>query len=165
MNLQNPTSAVTAIGYAGASTAGMFGTNTGLEVDLSLLNASGDVGTINDLRLAFQIQALTEVDARGGSRYVEQLWSHFGVVSPDFRLQRPEYLGGGQIRIVSHPVAQTAPTSGSNPQAQLASFATASGSRIGCTKSFVEHGYLIGLMCARADITYPTDRDWETIRI
>ena len=97
-----------------------------------------------------------ELDSRGGTRYVEILLAHFNVVSPDFRLQRPEYLGGGSSRISSHPVAQTAPTSGTNAQGQLAAFATSStqGQNIGFTKSFVEHGYVIGLAAARADLTY-----------
>lgn len=111
--------------------------------------------TINQLREAFSMQALFELDARGGTRYVEILQAHFNVVSPDFRLQRPEYLGGGSSRINSHPVAQTAPTSGADAQAQLAAFGTSSSqSHIGFSKSFVEHGYVIGLACARADITY-----------
>jgi len=119
-----------------------------------LTNATA--ATINQLREAWQIQSLYELDARGGTRYVEILQAHFNVTSPDFRLQRVEFLGGGQARINSHPVPQTAPTAGANAQAQLAAFATASstGSRIGFSKSFVEHGYVIGLACARADITY-----------
>ena len=123
-----------------------------LRADLTNATAA----TINQLREAFSMQALFELDARGGTRYVEILQAHFNVISPDFRLQRPEYLGGGSTRINSHPVAQTAPTSGANAQGQLAAFATAStsGQNIGFTKSFVEHGYVIGLACARADLTY-----------
>nr|AVQ10169.1 putative major capsid protein [Gokushovirinae environmental samples] len=121
--------------------------------DLSQATAA----TINELRQAFMMQSLMELDARGGTRYVEILRSHFGVVSPDFRLQRAEYLGGGTININSHPVAQTSPTAGSNALGQLGAFATASsgpGNNIGFSKSFVEHGYIIGLACARADLTY-----------
>ena len=127
-----------------------FANPTSLTADLTNATAA----TINQLRQAIQVQSLLELDARGGTRYVEILQAHFGVTSPDFRLQRPEYLGGGQSRISSHPVAQTTPTSGANAQAQLAAFSTTSGSNIGFTKSFVEHGYVIGLACARADITY-----------
>lgn len=125
---------------------------TGLQADLSTATAA----TINELREAFLMQSLFELDARGGTRYVEILKNHFGVVSPDFRLQRPEYLGGGTSRINVHPVAQTAPESGgSTPSGSLSSFATQSTSgEIGFSKSFVEHGFVIGLMCARADITY-----------
>lgn len=117
-----------------------------------LTNASA--ATINQLRQAIQVQGLLEKDARGGTRYVELIKAHFNVTVPDFRLQRPEYLGGGQQRISSHPVTQTSPTSGTNAQGQLAGFGTSSGSGIGFTKSFVEHGYVIGLACARADLTY-----------
>lgn len=116
--------------------------------------SSATAATINSFRQAIQVQGLLELDARGGTRYVEILQAHFNVVSPDFRLQRPEYLGGGSTRINSHPVAQNAPTSGSNYFAQLGAFATSSGNNIGFTKSFVEHGYVIGLACARADLTY-----------
>ncbi|WNK12666.1 MAG: major capsid protein [Microvirus sp.] len=113
-------------------------------------------GTINDLRLAFQVQTLLEIDARGGTRYVEILLAHWNVVSPDFRLQRPEFLGSSTITINSHPVPQTSATSGSNYQGKLASFGTlaSQGGHIGFSKSFVEHGFVIGLMRARGEITY-----------
>ena len=124
--------------------------NGGLYTDLSGASAA----TINQLRQAFQVQSLLELDARGGTRYVEILKAHFQVTSPDFRLQRAEYLGGGQVKINAHPIAQTSPTSGSNALGQLGAFATASGSGIGFTHSFVEHGYVIGMACARADLTY-----------
>lgn len=130
-----------------------MGNNTGsnqLFADLS----SASAATINQLRQAFQVQSLLELDARGGTRYVEILKAHFQVTSPDFRLQRAEYLGGGQVKINAHPIAQTSPTSGSNALGQLGAFATASGSGIGFTHSFVEHGYVIGIACARADLTY-----------
>lgn len=135
--------------------------SSGLLADLTNATAA----TINQLRQAMQVQGLLELDARGGTRYVEILQAHFNVISPDFRLQRPEYLGGGSSRINSHPVAQQAPTSGSNYLAQLGAFATSSsqGSNIGFTKSFVEHGYVLGFACARADITYQQglERFWS----
>lgn len=111
--------------------------------------------TINQLRQAFMMQSLLELDARGGTRYVEILKSHFNVISPDFRLQRPELLSIGGTTISQHPVAQTS-ESGTTPQANLAAFSTAAelGNKIGFSKSFVEHGYVIGLIQARADITY-----------
>jgi len=124
-----------------------------------LTNAAA--ATVNQLRQAILVQSLMELDARGGTRYVELLRAHFGVVSPDFRLQRSEYLGGGSVPINVNPVPQTSPTAGANAQGQLAAFATASAtsqSGIGFTKSFVEHGYVIGLVCARADITYQQGR-------
>ena len=135
-----------------AAIAGTVDTST-LTADLSNATAA----TVNQLRQAIMVQSLLELDARGGTRYVEILRAHFGVVSPDFRLQRSEYLGGGSIPINSHPIAQTSPTSGSNALGQLGAYATASSSTrdgIGFTKSFTEHGYIIGLVCPRADITY-----------
>lgn len=139
-----------------------FGNVTGLQADLS----SATAATINQLREAMMVQSLLELDARGGTRYVEILRAHFGVISPDFRLQRPEYLGGGSSRINAHPVAQQSASSGSNNLGQLAAFATSSvtsGDGIGFSKSFVEHGYVIGLACARADITYQqgVNRMWD----
>lgn len=110
--------------------------------------------TVNDLRQAFQIQKLYERDARGGTRYTEIIRSHFQVVSPDFRLQRPEFLGGGSSPIVIHPVAQTAITTGSNALGDLAAFGTAALRNHGFSKSFVEHGVIIGLVSARADLNY-----------
>jgi len=102
------------------------------------------------------IQSLLELDARGGTRYVEILKAHFNVVSPDFRLQRPEFLSGGTVNLMQHPVAQTSETSGTNYLAKLGAFSTAAqmGNNIGFSKSFVEHGYVIGLVQARGDITY-----------
>lgn len=135
--------------------------DTGLEADLS----SATAATINALRQAFMVQSLLELDARGGTRYVEILQAHFNVISPDFRLQRPEFLGGGRSTINAHPVAQTSPTTGSDYAASLSSFATmsSSGGNIGYSKSFVEHGYVIGICRARADITYQQGirRDWS----
>lgn len=147
--------------YVKLGSGGTYVTQTGtvdavgdtLYADLSEATAA----TINQLRQAMMVQSLIELDARGGTRYVEILRSHFGVISPDFRLQRSEFLSAGSVPISVHPVPQTSSTSGSNVQAQLASFATASSSQqdnIGFSKSFVEHGYVIGLACARADITY-----------
>lgn len=116
--------------------------------------------SINQLRTAFQIQRLLERDARGGTRYIELILAHFGVRSDDARLQRPEYLGGGTERINIHPIANTA--GGDAPQANLSSFATAV-SRSGFEKSFTEHGFVIGIMSARADLRYQqgVDRMWS----
>lgn len=127
-----------------------WGNQTGLVTDLSTATAS----TINQLRQAFQLQRLYERDARGGTRYTEIVRSHFGVVSPDARLQRPEYLGGGSSMVNINPVAQTSPTSGTNALGDLAAFGTAHIHNHGFTKSFTEHGYIIGLISARADLSY-----------
>lgn len=110
--------------------------------------------SINDLRQAFQIQKLYERDARGGTRYTEILRSHFGVISPDARLQRPEYLGGSSARISINPVQQTSATNETTPQGNLAAFGVASDSFHGFSKSFVEHGYIFGFVNVRADLTY-----------
>lgn len=110
--------------------------------------------TINSLRQAFQIQRLYERDARGGTRYTEILRAHFGVISPDARLQRPEYLGGSSSPININPVQQTSSTDSISPQGNLAAFGLTSSKIHGFTKSFVEHGYIIGLVNVRADLTY-----------
>jgi len=125
------------------------GLTTGLHADLSAATAA----TINSLRQAFQIQKLYERDARGGTRYTEIVRSHFGVVSPDARLQRPEYLGGGSAPITITPVPQTS-VSADTPQGNLAGFGTFSHSNNGFTKSFTEHCVLIGLLSVRADLNY-----------
>jgi len=119
-----------------------------------LTNATA--ATINQIREAFQIQRLLERDARGGTRYTEIVRSHFGVTSPDARLQRPEYLGGGTTRINFHPVARTTGVDleGGNVQADLGAFATASAAGIRWSKSFTEHNLILGLVCIRADLTY-----------
>lgn len=110
--------------------------------------------SINDLRQAFQVQRLYERDARGGTRYTEILRSHFGVVSPDARLQRPEYLGGSSTRININPVQQTSGTTDTSPQGNLAAFGVAGDVFHGFSKSFVEHGIIVGLVNVRADLTY-----------
>lgn len=119
--------------------------------------------TINDLRLAFQTQKLFERDARGGTRYTEIIKSHFGVISPDMRLQRPEYLGGGSTPVSINPVAQTSATSGSNSLGDLAAYGTCAPTGHGFTYSATEHCLLIGLVCVRADINYQQglDRMWS----
>lgn len=124
-----------------------------LFADLSAATAA----TINQLRQSFQIQKLLERDARGGTRYTEILRSHFGVQSPDARLQRPEYLGGGSTPINISPIAQTSGTGASGqttPLGNLAAFGTYLAPGHGFTQSFVEHGYVIGLVSVRADLTY-----------
>lgn len=140
---------------AGADAYVSNGTNgfSGMIADLTDATAS----SINTFRQAMMLQSFLELDARGGTRYVEILKSHFGVISPDFRLQRPELLSIATTHLMQHPVAQTSNTvDESAPQGNLAAFSTASelGNRIGFSKSFVEHGYVIGLVRARADVTY-----------
>lgn len=119
--------------------------------DLSAATAA----TINQLRQAFQIQRIYERDARGGTRYTEIIKAHFGVDSPDARLQRPEYLGGGSTPVNVNPIAQTSSTASQpTPQGNLAAMGTAHMHGIGFTKSFTEHSIIIGLISARADLNY-----------
>lgn len=139
---------------AGAMNWGAAGaTTTGLQADLSAATSA----TINQLRQSFQIQKLLERDARGGTRYTETIRAHFGVISPDARLQRPEYLGGGSARVVINPIAQTSATGltgGSTPTGNLSGVGTALAQGHGFTQSFTEHGIVIGLVSIRADLTY-----------
>lgn len=148
------------IGVAGTGTADLGNIVSGITTDpdksglvANLSSASGI--SINDLRTAFQMQRLKERDARGGTRYTEILRAHFGVVSPDSRLQRPEYLGGGEIPLIVSSVPQTSSSDSTTPQGNLAAYSVFSG-RNTCrwTKSFVEHGVVIGLCSVRADLEY-----------
>ena len=140
--------------YQGSVAVGVVTSGvSGLYADLSQATAS----TINQLRQSFQIQKLLERDARGGTRYTEIIRAHFGVASPDARLQRPEYLGGGSTPINISPIAQTGGTGASGtttPQGNLAAFGTYMANGHGFTQSFVEHGHVIGLVSVRADLTY-----------
>lgn len=124
------------------------------DTDIGTVDGSGLSVTINSMRQAFQLQRLYERDARGGTRYTEILRSHFGVVSPDARLQRSEFLGGFSQPIKINPVAQTSSTDNTTPQANLSAFGLAATSRHGFTKSFVEHGYILGLASVRQIPTY-----------
>lgn len=114
------------------------------------------VATINQLRMAFQIQKLYERDARGGTRYIEVLKSHFGVTSPDARLQRPEYLGGNRVPInVNQVIQQSGTGAGADtPQGTVVGMSQTTDSNHDFMKSFTEHGYIIGVMVARYDHTY-----------
>ena len=134
---------------SGISGVGIYPTN--LYADLSTATAA----TINQLRQAFQIQRIYERDARGGTRYTELIQAHFGVTSPDARLQRAEYLGGGSVPVNVNPIAQTSSTATQpTPQGNLAGMGTASAHGVGFTKSFTEHGVLLGLCSIRADLNY-----------
>jgi len=140
----------TTLGAGGTSVAP--NSSHGLYADLSEATAA----TINSLRQAFQIQRIFERDARGGTRYTELIKAHFGVTSPDSRLQRPEYLGGGSSPVNISPIPQTSPTGtyADTPQGNLAAVGTAMLSNHGFTTSFTEHCLVIGLVSVRADLTY-----------
>ena len=127
------------------------GHQSGLYADLTTALAV----TVNQLRQTIAVQKMLERDARGGTRYIELLFSHFGVTSPDARLQRPEYLGGQTRMFHVNPVAQTSSTDATSPQGNLAAYALCVHNGGGSwTKSFVEHGYIMALVSASADITY-----------
>jgi len=125
--------------------------NANVYADLSAATAA----TINQLRQAFQIQKIYERDARGGTRYTELIRAHFGVTSPDARLNRPEYLGGGTVPLNVNPIAQTsAATAQPTPQGNLAAMGTFSTGKVGFSKSFTEHTLLLGMVSVRADLNY-----------
>lgn len=122
------------------------------DIRADLTNATA--ATINQIREAFQFQKVYERDARAGTRYIEIIKSHFGVTSPDARLQRPEYLGGGSTPITVTPIPQTSSTDATTPQGNLAAFAVNQSSGGTWSKSFTEHCVIIGLANVRADLTY-----------
>lgn len=130
-----------------------------LGTDLSNVTAA----TINQLRQAFQIQKLLEKDARGGTRYREVLREHFGVVSPDSRMQIPEYLGGYRLPINVSQVIQTSSTDSTSPQGNTAALSVTTMNKSMFTKSFTEHGFIMGLAVVRTDQTYQQgiERMWS----
>ncbi len=129
-----------------------------LEADLSNATAS----TIASLRQAFQMQAYQEIQARGGSRYVEFVYNQFGVIQPDI-LSRPEYLGGMHQRLTVQPIVQNSSTDSTSPQGNLTGIIYGAQSEHGFTRSFTEHGYIIGLMNIYSDLTYfqGLERHWS----
>lgn len=127
--------------------------------------AAATATNVNDLRLAFQTQKFYEKQARGGTRYTEVIKSHFNVVSPDMRLQRPEYIGGGSTPVIINPVAQTTPSAtptDKNALANLGAYGVCAPESHGFTYSATEHGVVLGLVMVRADINYQygLDRMW-----
>lgn len=108
---------------------------------------------INTLRQAWLVQSLLERDARGGTRYVELIRSHFGVTNPDFRLQRPEYIGGGQTPLQITPVAQTAPAADDSVVGALGAAGTAAGNHH-ASYAATEHGYILGLISVKSELAY-----------
>ena len=133
--------------------AQLAGADSGLVASFS---GSSAAATIDQLRLAFQIQKFYEKQARGGSRYTEVVRSFFGVTSPDARLQRPEYLGGNRTPINVNQVIQQSGTGESvnTPQGTVVGMSLTTDSHSDFTKSFTEHGFIIGVMVARYDHTY-----------
>jgi len=126
--------------------------------------ATATSASINELRQSFQVQRLLERDARGGSRLTELVRSHFGVISPDSRLQRPEFLGGSTINVMMNPVPQTSETTGTSVQGNLSAYATATGKGGTFTHSFTEHGVLMCLVAVRAPLNYQQGRERGWVR-
>lgn len=164
----------------GTTTARQIVSNTaGLGTTWGALSSSGQpvevvadlsaatAATINQLRTSISIQQLLERDARGGTRYKEMIYSHFRVVSPDARLDRPEYIGGGQIPIIVNAVPQTAQTGltgGTTPLGTLGGTGYAIGTG-GFSYAATEHGCILVLASARADLRYSQgiDRMWSKL--
>lgn len=145
---------------------GNSSSNSLTPVNLWAINSGNAiVATINQLRMAFQIQKLYERDARGGTRYIEVLKSHFGVTSPDARLQRPEYLGGNRVPInVNQVIQQSGTGAGADtPQGTVVGMSQTTDTHSDFIKSFTEHGYIVGVMVARYDHTYQQgiERHWS----
>lgn len=151
------TSSLLAIG-TGAGNVATSSSASGTLVDglypSNLVVGSSSGVTIDALRYAFQLQKFLWRDGNGGSRYTEMIRSHFGVVSPDARLQRPEYLGGKRIPITVNQVVQQSATDEVSPQGNVAAISKTVDSFNGFQKSFTEHGYIIGVCCIRTDHTY-----------
>lgn len=136
-------------------TDALSGQGDTVPLDVALVAKTSDmtVANVNDLRFAFQLQKMLEKDARGGTRYREYLQSHFGVTSPDSRMQVPEFLGGARLPVSIEQVEQTAPGEGASTVGQVGAYSLSNG-RAGFTKGFVEHGFVIGVLCVRQHHTY-----------
>lgn len=130
-----------------------YATENYMRMYADLTAATG--ATVNQLRQAFAIQKFLERDARNGTRFIELIQSHFNVTNPDYRLQRPEYLGGKRIPINMNTVVQNSPeVSDSTPLGTTGAYSVTSDNDEFFTKSFTEWGTLIGLICVRTDRTY-----------
>lgn len=160
----NPDTDTSVLSFGSTGNASLVPRNLGINVtsESGYVRNQVVLGTVNELRLAFQIQKLYEKDARGGTRYIEQLRSHFGVTSPDARLQRPEYLGGNRIPIIVHQVANTGETAEAK-LGNVGALSVTTDSHSDFTKSFVEHGFIIGIAVVRYDHTYAQglERMWS----
>lgn len=145
----------------GNGTAGLYPNNLYANLDSTISNTP--VITINQLRQAIALQQLYEIDARSGSRYTEIIKGHFGVTSPDARLQRPEYLGGNRIAINVNQVVQTSASDDVTPQGNVAGMSLTTDEHGDFMHSFTEHGYIIGVSVVRYAHTYQQgiERHWS----
>ena len=159
-------------GSAGAlhGTNGLLATSTGDPVQLkNIQSIDVNATTINDLRKANRLQQWLEKSARGGSRYIEQIFSHFGVKSSDARLQRPEFLGGGRQPVVISEVLSTYSATdmgvpSANPQGDMTGHGISVGQANGFSKSFEEHGFVIGIMSVIPKTAYQQGLDKKFLR-
>lgn len=161
---RNPLSFIATGEQNAASTSGsvLGGARPIIDNLWAIQSGNAQAATINQLRMAFQVQKLYERDARGGTRYIEILKSHFGVTSPDARLQRPEYLGGNRVPITINQVLQNSETA-TTPQGTPTGQSLTTDVHSDFKKSFVEHGFIIGVMVARYNHTYQQglERFWS----
>lgn len=140
---------------SGSIAGGLYISNLRADGSSLSVDLSGSVApSVNLVRQAFAAQRVLEKDARGGTRYTEMIRTHFGVVSPDARQQRPEYIGGGTVMLSVNPITQTSSTDSTSPQGNLTAQVTMANTRTNFTKSFTEHGCIICLASIRSDLTY-----------
>lgn len=157
-NLSVGTSAISgngSLGFQGLASGDFNPLELSLKADLS--NAIAP--TINSLRQAIALQHFLEMEQRSGSRYIELMYGAFGVLNSNRALQRPEFLGGTTTMINVNVVPQTSSTNSTSPQGNLSAYSTSSGTGIGFTRSFEEHGFVIGFVSARTDLTYQQGLD------
>lgn len=156
------TGQITSITSNGSGNGNRYNDASGNQATVTL-GVNMNAVTINQLRQAFQIQKLLEKDARGGTRYREVLREHFGVISPDSRMQIPEYLGGYRLPINVSQVIQTSATDNTSPQGNTAALSVTTMNKGMFTKSFTEHGFIMGLAVVRTDQTYQQgiERMWS----
>ena len=156
------TGQITSITSNGSGNGNRYNDASGNQAAVTL-GVNMNAVTINQLRQAFQIQKLLEKDARGGTRYREVLREHFGVISPDSRMQIPEYLGGYRLPINVSQVIQTSSTDSTSPQGNTAALSVTTMNKSMFTKSFTEHGFIMGLAVVRTDQTYQQgiERMWS----
>lgn len=162
LRIGNHSGSITSGSTVAATLSGTISIPTTEESKFSVDLTAASGPTVNLFREAVTIQQMYELDMRGGTRFIEMVFNHYGVINPDFRLQRPEFLGYNRSHVNIHPVPQTSETNGT-AQGNLAAYGTVSSHGNGFVKSFTEFGYVIGLVAVRADLSYQEglDRHWS----